>query len=102
MPLAPDAVLVASEATTTKEEETPAEVVILTGVTVKDGVAVMPSLLAMVRLTAPVKPLNGVTVKAMPVEVAPGATVTAPVQGVREKSGFEVETKSTDASDPLG
>jgi hypothetical protein len=98
-------VVVTCDARTTKDVVTPAEEVMLTGETEKDGVAVIPSLLVAVRVTEPVKPLVGVIVRVMPVEVAPGCTVTAvvaPVHGVREKSAEVEETMSTDASGPFG
>ena len=80
-----------------KEVVTPVAEVMLTGVTENEGVKAPRLLLTAVRVTAPVNPLAGVMVKVMPVEVAPEATVTAPVQGVREKSFWVAETKSTDA-----
>jgi hypothetical protein len=93
------------KALTTKEVVTPELVVIETGDTENEVVAVIASLLVAMRVTDPVKPLAGVMVKVIPVEVPPGATETAvadPVHGPKEKSGFFAETMSTDASDPFG
>ena len=93
------------KALTTNEVVTPEAVVIETGDTENEVVPVIPSLLVAVRVTEPVKPLAGVTVKVMPADVPPGATVTAvvdPVHGPREKSGLVAETMSTDASVPFG
>jgi hypothetical protein len=91
----------------TNEVVTPLAELIVIGVTVKLVVTLARSLLVAVTLTEPVNPLTGVTVKVIPVATAPGATLTAPVQGlvpaaVNEKSGFELETKSTEARVPLG
>jgi hypothetical protein len=69
-----------------KEVATPAVEVMLTGVTENEGVNAPRLLLTAVMVTEPVNPLTGVMVNATPVEVAPDATVTVPVQGVMEKS----------------
>jgi hypothetical protein len=94
-------VVTVCEAFTTNDVFTaPLEEVMLIGVTLKDGVAVISELLVKVIFTDPVNPFTGVTVNTMPLEVAPGFTDTPPVQGVIEKSGLVVETTSTDASVP--
>src|SRR5258708_11025535 len=85
------------EALTMNEVVTPVVEVTLTGVTENEGVKEPRLLLTAVMVTAPVNPLTGVMVKVTPVEVAPEATVTLPVQGVMEKSFWVVETKSTEA-----
>jgi hypothetical protein len=95
------------EAVMTNEVVTPLAELTVIGVTVKLVVTFATSLLVATRLTEPINPLTGVTVKVIPVATAPGATLTAPVQGllpvaVNEKSGFELETKSTEARVPLG
>src|SRR5882757_4183929 len=79
------------------KEVVPAAEVILTGVTENEGVKAPRLLLTAVMVTAPVNPLTGVMVKTTPVEVAPEATVTLPVQGVMEKSFWVAETKSREA-----
>ena len=86
-----------------KEVVTPLVEVMLTGVTENDGVKLPRLLLTAVMVTAPVNPLKGVMVKTMPVEVAPGFTLTLALQefeAVREKSFCEVETKSAEAKLP--
>ena len=90
----------------TNEVVTPLAELIVIGVTVKLVVAFARSVLVATRLTGPVNPLTGVTVKVIPEATDPGATLTAPVQGllpvaVNEKSGLELETKSTEARVPL-
>jgi hypothetical protein len=85
------------EALTMNEVVTPAAEVMLTGVTENEGVKEPRLFMTAVMVTAPVNPLTGVMVKVTPVEVAPEATVTLPVQGVMEKSFWVAETKSTEA-----
>ena len=87
---------------TMKEVVPGVDEVIFTGVTEKDGVKAPRLLLTAVRATEPVNPPNGVIVKVIPVDVAPGFTVTLAAQGdgedVSEKS-LE-ETKSAEANVP--
>jgi hypothetical protein len=93
------------KAFTTKEVVTAPDVIETGETGEKEVVAAIPSLFVAMRLTEPVNPLAGVIVKVMPVAVAPGCTVTAvadPVHGPREKSGFLLETMSSDASWPFG
>jgi len=85
------------EALTMNEVVTPVAEVMLTEVIENEGVKEPRLLLIAVMVTAPVNPLTEVMVKATPVEVAPEATVTLPVQGVMEKSFWVAETKSTEA-----
>jgi hypothetical protein len=94
------AVVVGADAVKTKEVVTPVAELTVTGETVKAVVAPARLLLVAIKFTAPVNPLAGVIVKVTPVPTAPDCTVTAPLQGVSEKSGFVVETKSTEARVP--
>src|SRR5258707_1789570 len=85
------------EALTMNEVVTPVAEVMLTGVTENEGVTAPRLWRTAVMVTAPVNPLTGVMVKTTPVEVAPAATATLPVQGVMEKSFWVEETKSMEA-----
>ena len=79
-------------------EVVPAPEVMLTGVSENEGVKAPRLLLTAVMVIAPVNPFTGVMVKTTPVDVAPEATVTLPVQGVMEKSFCVADTKSTEAN----
>jgi hypothetical protein len=90
---------------TTKEVVVADDEVIETDAGVKLGVAAIPSLLVTIKFTVPVNPFAGVMVKVTPLEVPPGATVSAvavPVHGPNEKSPLVAETISTEAIGPFG
>src|ERR1700721_3538211 len=65
----------------TNEGVTPLSELIVIGVTVKLVVTLARSVLVATRLTEPVNPLTGVTVKVIPEATNPGATPTPPGRG---------------------
>ena len=68
--------------------------VMLTGFTEKANCEATEVSAVAVRLIVPVKPLNGVSVNAIPEAVAPDLTVVEAWHGVSEKSAWLVETTS--------
>jgi hypothetical protein len=92
--------LVTKAVTTNEVVTAPLVEVMEIGVTVKEVVALMTLLGLAIRLTDPVNPLTGVMVKVIPEEVPPGRALVDAVQGPTEKSGWVVETMSTEANVP--
>ena len=72
--------------------------VMLTGFTEKVNCEATGVSAVAVRLIVPVKPLTGVSVRAMPEPVAPDLTVVAAWHGVSEKSAWLVEMTSMESA----
>lgn len=90
-----------SVAVRTNDVVTPALELMTTGLTEKLVLKTSPVSELTVKLTEPVKPLNGVIVRTTGAAVLPVDTAVLAVQGVMEKSGCVAETTSMGETMPV-
>jgi len=93
-----DAVVVAVR---TNDVVTPVVEVMVTGLTEKAVLRKVPVSVLTVKLTGPVKPLNGVIVSTIAEAALPVVTVLLAVQGVIEKSRWVAEITSMGVTMPV-